>query len=335
MMRALVIHPGALGDVLQAVPSLRALGADTRAAFCGQPRLAALLAGTGVVGTALSFDAFGLEALFTDEPAPPALAERIGAFDRVVSWFGSRDPRYPARLASLVSGPRAGARSCIVAPPVPLAARPVWRHLLDTLSSPGEPAPPRAWPDDPALRQPLAVPAEWRREARVALDRLGISRGPALVVHPGAGGHAKLVDPALLATAVERLVRARGTAAPGAGPLEVVIHQGPADREPVERLAALLRWPAAVLREPALPLLAAVLAQAGGYLAGDSGVSHLAAAVGAPSAILMSRDTRARWTPWSATARVVAVDGGDPAAGEVAAAALLPRLAGRPRAAAP
>ena len=49
----LAIHPGALGDVLQAVPALRALrslGRGASVTFAGQPRLAHLLAGGGAVG---------------------------------------------------------------------------------------------------------------------------------------------------------------------------------------------------------------------------------------------------------------------------------------------
>ena len=95
--RLLVIHPGALGDVLQAVPALRALrgnAGDGQVSLAAQPRLARLLAGAGVVDEALSFDALGLSALFADDPVPPALAARLGGFDAVVSWFGARVPSY-------------------------------------------------------------------------------------------------------------------------------------------------------------------------------------------------------------------------------------------------
>jgi ADP-heptose:LPS heptosyltransferase len=328
MTRTLVIHPGALGDVLQTVPALRALGPDARVAFCGQPRLAALLAGVGAAGEALSFDSYGLEALFTDEPAPPALAERLSGFHRVVSWFGSRDDRYPERLRSLVP-------SCVVALPVPEAPEPVWMHLLATLRLLDHPAvrPPLRWTDDRALRAPLAVPARWRQEARRTLDALGVPGAASLlVVHPGAGGRSKRVAPAVLAAAVERAVRQRPISPMASrGELRVLVHQGPADREAVERLAALLEPPAATLLEPSLPLLAGVLSLADVYLGGDSGVSHLAAAVGTPSAIVFPPSTRERWTPWSATARVITPDDArDPVATPVTEA-LLDMLASRRR----
>jgi hypothetical protein len=45
----LVIHPGALGDVLQAVPALRGLRPLAPVTFVGQPRLGRLLVELAVV----------------------------------------------------------------------------------------------------------------------------------------------------------------------------------------------------------------------------------------------------------------------------------------------
>src|SRR2546425_246251 len=117
-MRTLVIHPGALGDVLQAVPALRALGRAGSVTLAGQPRLAALLHGFGLLETAVSFDGLGLQALFTREPPPTSLLQRLTGFDRVVSWFGARDDVYRTQLRGI-------APDVIVAPPVPESSRPV------------------------------------------------------------------------------------------------------------------------------------------------------------------------------------------------------------------
>src|SRR4029453_18643810 len=101
---ALAIHPGALGDVLQAVPALRALATlygGLRVSLAAQPRLAALLAGAGVVDEALSFESLGLDNLFADAPVSAALADRLDGFHAVVSWFGGRGAPDPARPPAL------------------------------------------------------------------------------------------------------------------------------------------------------------------------------------------------------------------------------------------
>jgi ADP-heptose:LPS heptosyltransferase len=322
--RVLVLHPGALGDVLQAVPALRALGARGRVTVAGQGRLAAFLRDTGVVTEALVFDTLGLEALFTpDLPGPAALR----SFTAVVSWFGAGDDTFTRRLRAVaertvIASPTGAGDATAIGPPEPAEERvpvPVWRHLAGTVTSltraPG-----------PADLAPLAIPPGWRVEARQALAAAGVQGARCLlVIHPGAGGAWKRWPAERFARVVERLAET------GVQPL---IHQGPADRDAADDLRRLIGPRAARLVEPELPVLAAVLADAHAYLGGDSGVSHLAAAVGAPAVILYPRTTRERWEPWSpsALALTMADDPGQPA--EVARRLTAP-LAGRTGASTP
>ena len=298
----LIIHPGALGDVLQAVPALRGLRAAAPAApitFVGQPRLAHLLVELGAAQRARAFDGFGLEALFADAPTPAALADAVSDASRVVSWFGSRDETYGRRLRAIA--PRA-----LVAPPVPEDDTPVWRHLLGTLAGWNLAIPERVEPlrapllPGPLLPGPL-LPGNDAAAARTSRPRL--------VVHPGSGGDWKRWPVERFAEVIRGLGQWRN--------LEILVHQGPADAEPAQRLLALLEGEATVLLQPDLPRLAAVLGTARAYLGGDSGVSHLAAAVGAPSVVLFPPATFRRWTPWSPTAVPVELQGVD---GDVARA---------------
>ena len=281
------MHPGALGDVLQAIPALRTLGRRARITFAGQPRLARLLADTGVVERALAFDTLGLEALFSPEPLPAAVRERLSRFDLLVSWFGSRDETYAQRLRTL-------AAACVVASPVGAeSGGPVWRHLCHTIES-----------GDITAREleRLAVPDAWRRVARTHLGDLGVDPNRRLLlIHPGAGGAAKLWP-------AERFAQVIRHALTGTDDVELLVHQGPADREVVERL--LPRLDARVLRlvEPELSLLAGILADAAAYLGVDSGVSQLAAATGCRATILYPAGTFERWTPWSSTALALRAD---------------------------
>jgi len=282
-LETLVVHPGALGDVLQAVPALGALGRlGHRLSFAGQPRLGELLEGSGLVLAATSFDTFGFEALFVENPPPERLLSRLRRFQRVISWFGSKEDAYRKHLGALVP-------ESIVARPVPDHDSPltVWEHLVDTLSPWGVTV--------PTELHHLPTAERWRIAARTALMAAGADLGrPLLVAHPGAGAPWKQAPTARFARALE------GMAAHGS--FEIVLHQGPADGRAVEPLLSVLAEPAVRLVEPSLTELAGALALATAYIGSDSGVSHLAASVGTPSVILYPPETLRRWAPWSSSA---------------------------------
>jgi hypothetical protein len=272
----LAVHPGALGDVLLAIPALRALrgGSGAPLALAAQPRIGALLVALGVVAHSLDFDSLGLDALFVDDPA---CRPRLPAVERLVCWFGARDPVFTRRLTGLVT-------NAVVAPSF-VPGRPVWEHLLATLD-----APTGAW------CAPVVVPEAVRVEGLAALARAGFDGPrPWLVVHPGAGSAAKCWPAEAFARTITTLAaRAR---------VNVVVHVGPADAESAAALRRHLGAGVAWLVNPSLPALAGALAHATIYLGNDSGVSHLAAALGVPSLVLFDARHLA-WRPWWAGARV-------------------------------
>lgn len=276
-MTALVIHPGALGDVLLAVPALRALRAGGDAVtLAAQPRIGALLVALGVVDRAVAFDTLGLEALFTDAllGADAPLARHLASVTRVVCWFGARDAQFARRLRALAPG--------VMIAPATTSTTPVWEHLVRTVGG---------TPD----RAPVTVAPALMAEGRQALTAAGWDgRSRVLVAHPGAGGAAKRWPVDGFADVVEPL------------DASVVVHQGPADAEAVRAFVERARRPTLRLSDPSLPTLAGVLAIAAAYLGNDSGVSHLAASVGTPSLVLFTEPARA-WSPWSHTAHCLTI----------------------------
>ncbi len=284
------MHPGALGDVLLAVPALRALRACAGpVTLAAQPRIGELLRRLGVVDTAVAFDALGLDALFTDDAAR---RPRLPAAERVVCWLGARDPAFSRRLRALVPG-------VVIAPSVE-PGRVVWEHLLASVGAPAG-----DW------RAPIAAPAALRDlglAARVAAG--GDGPPPWLVVHPGAGSPAKQWPAEGFARAV--------TAAATRARMNVVVHPGPADAGAAARLRRHIGAGVVWLVEPSLPALAGALAHAALFLGNDSGVSHLAAALGVPSVVLF--DARhLDWRPWWPGARVLTVTLGEVTSGDLAA----------------
>lgn len=281
-MRAIVLHPGALGDVLLAVPALRALrgqAADAELVLVAQPHIGRLLAALAIVDGQVTFDTLGLEALFADDEAPARL-HRLLDGARVVSWFGRRDAGFVRRLRALAPG-------AVVSSSVPSSDDvTVWEHLASAVASPAG----VAW------REPIAVPAAMTIEGRRALAAMGRDGArPLVVLHPGAGGAAKRWAPEGFVEVAAALVDALGA--------DLVVHDGPADRDAVASVRARLRVPSVRLADPSLEILAGVLSHAALWVGNDSGVTHLAAAVGAPTLALFTRANLA-WRPWAPRARV-------------------------------
>ena len=272
----LAIHPGALGDVLLAIPALRTLRAGAEhLTLAAQPRIASLLAALDEIDEARDFESLRLDALFAATDGA-----RLPAAERIVCWFGASDAAFSRRLA--VHAAR------VTVAPSTSPPRAVWEHLLATVGEPA--APPRR--EVVRVREALVAAGD------AALRAAGVQGSRrVVVVHPGAGGAAKRWPASAFAEAVAR--------PGGRDDLEIVIHEGPADAAPVAQLAALLPS-ARVLRDPPLPALAGVLASCSGYLGNDSGVSHLAAAVGAPAVVLFAPANLA-WRPWAGQPRVATV----------------------------
>jgi hypothetical protein len=141
----------------------------------------------------------------------------------------------------------------------------------------------RALGADPAPGPPLL---HFTSEERRAADEWASRLPPRfLAVHPGSGSPTKNWPAERFAL----LVRAHG------GGLPWLLSSGPAEAELIGPLAAL---PGAVLaRDLPARVLGALLARAGLYVGNDSGVTHLAAAAGAPTLALFGPTDATTWTP--------------------------------------
>jgi ADP-heptose:LPS heptosyltransferase len=84
-----------------------------------------------------------------------------------------------------------------------------------------------------------------------------------------------------------------------------VILEGPADREPVERLLQLCSNPPIVLRDLDLLTVAGVLAQAQLFIGQDSGITHMAGLMGLRMVALFGPTDPARWAPRGSHVTVV------------------------------
>ena len=324
----LAIHPGALGDVVLLGQFLAALrqrhGAVTLVAGGAQARL---LAGLGVVDRAIDIESLALHEAFSDQPASACrLPRQIGPCRLLVSCLATGDGRAQRRLAELTR-----ASESLFLPIRPGQDWP--RHLVDLWAEQAhlgrEPRQPRTGHE---LREPRTsherreqhepkvgreqheletasgyepsvpvphwpVPQAWRRDARVELDRLGVTGRP-MVIHPGAGSPAKCWP-------LERFVELARRLAPS--PPGVVFVVGPAEVDwwGGDRIGRELGSHFPLLIAPPLERLAGLLAEAAVFVGNDSGPSHLAAAVGPPTIALFGPTSPTHFAPRGASVRVV------------------------------
>jgi len=300
--------------VLLAIPALRVLrrvSPGDPLVLAAQPRIGRLVELLGVVHRAVDFDALGLSALF--EPAsderrrewPVRCADDLRRARRVIAWIGAGEPGFVERLTALVPG-------SVVAPSVG-AGRPVWEHLVDTVGA-------SSAHREPAIRAAVEVSAQLGDEAREELVRSGWNaRDRLLIVHPGAGGRGKRWPAAGFAAVLEPVAARPGVA--------IALHRGPADSDAVAALPGALTARAIALQEPPLPLLAGMLSHATAYLGNDSGISHLAAALGVPSIVLFGAE-RLIWRPWAEHVEPVVVSPGAESAAAARVTAKLTSLLG-------
>lgn len=289
-----IVRAGALGDTLLAAPSLallRAAAPEARFTFIARAEVLPLILANSLADQVWPWELPDWGALFAAQDDVSALTERaraalVGA-EAVVVWAADSDGAVAHRLASL------GARLAIVAPAGPPVAThgdmhtAVW--LAQTLRPLGVAAP--ATCEElarltPTLRPPAtdiatveALWAGWRLPQRV------------VALHPGSGSQAKRWPAAHFAE-VARLARDAG--------YQPLLLAGEADTLALaETRAALaqLGVTAPVAHGLGVATVAALLARCSGYVGCDSGISHLAALVGAPTVAVFGPTDPARWAP--------------------------------------
>ncbi len=258
-IRVLAVHPGALGDVVLFGRLLERL--PGRATLIAGGQKADLLRTLGVVSEAMDFDSLPIPELFTDTPLEQcALPGRLGEHDVLVSCFGDGASAYGQRLSGAARVERASFLPIRPADGFAGHLLGLWAHLLGM--------------DAPALDAPgWSVPAALRRTGEDKLSAAGgAGTAGSVLLHPGSGSAEKNWPLGRYVALAAELV---------SGGWEVRWSLGPVERE--RGLVDALRdchAPGTLLPGLTLGELAGVLAASDVVVGNDSGVSHLAAAIG-------------------------------------------------------
>ena len=287
-MRLLIVHPGGIGDVLLAVPSMRGLLRRHNVMGVG-------LVASRQVGQLL-WQCHEVEQVFTLESAE--LANLVSGCDpsrspirswlrdceRAVCWMSDRDGRLAAALGSL--GVRQ--RDIVSVMTGSFQSHHQSDRFAEACGLPGL---------EPEDFRPLKLADQLREAGREWLGKIGVLGDRAyVVVHPGSGGLHKCCRPAILASTLQWLEQN------GLFPL---IIEGPADEVQVRRLQAFVPRPLQILKGGDLSVVASIIQAASLYIGHDSGITHLAAALGVPTIACFGPTDETRWGPRGSTVRVV------------------------------
>jgi heptosyltransferase-3 len=274
----LILHPGALGDIILSLPALAILRerlSNARLTLAANTDFAGAVA-SGYADRLLSLSLLPLHRLHSAESVPPEEERLWRSFDRILSWTGFREVKFTARLAQM--------HPCILAAdwkPASGEQRHVSRLFIDSL---------RPWfPVPPETPMPeIRVDSVDYQQGHDWLQEQGWSgAAPLVAIHPGAGSAAKRWGVHRFQELGQRL-RAQGG---------LLVLEGPAEEGLGQDLAEALGPDIYLARHLPLRLLAAVLRHCRFFIGNDSGIAHLAAGLGLPCVVLFGPTSPVNWAP--------------------------------------
>ena len=268
--RILVIRGGAIGDFILTLPVLAALrerfpGVEIE--VLGYPRIASLALSGGLAKAVHAIESPGLAMFFARGGSfDLEWREFFGQFAIVISYLFDPDKIFETNVKSC------GPCQFIVAQHRPDEAKPI--HASDVFLKPLEQL--TIFESDPV--------------ARLELPGLG-KRKNCLALHPGSGSESKNWPEENWRELVGHLL--------DHSPLNLLLIGGEAEGDRLQRLAN------GMPQHIPLPELALRLAKCAGYVGHDTGMTHLAAALGLPTLVLWGPSNETIWRPLGEKVRVL------------------------------
>ncbi|HEY3898180.1 MAG TPA: glycosyltransferase family 9 protein [Chthoniobacter sp.] len=290
--RILVIRGGAIGDFVLTLPAIRLLREnfpDVHLEILGYEHIVEIARGRFYADATRSIEYGPMAGFFIpNSDLSPELVEYFAGFQQVISYLFDPDAFFENNLR------RAGVKNYLAA----------YSRIDDSLHAAQQLARPleklALFLEDTAAR---LHPSEDDRQR--AVEFLGASGSPVIAIHPGSGsprknwpaGHWVSLAKWLIASAPHH---------------RLLLVGGEADDVPLSAVrAALPRDQVLLAHHLPLPHLVAILERCRLFIGHDSGISHLAAATGAPCVLLFGPTDPAVWAPANPAVKVVTAPDGD------------------------
>ncbi len=268
--RGLIIFPGALGDLLCLLPAMHVLQQrypTIEFEVMARPELARFAERRMGIVAGHSIDRREVASLFSEPGNEPQLTTQFFAnFDSIDCFFASDNERFRSSLR------RAARGEVRFYPFRPAGEGHVAECYLRAIGA-----------DTRSLNNFIELTAEDQHLAEQRLSSVGLEPHNFVLVFPGSGSARKnwpAQNFVQLAEWIEPLIR-------------VLVVLGPAE----SRLAPLFEQSVSIASNIELGELAAIAHLARCFVGNDSGVSHLAAAAGAPGVVIFGPTDPERWRP--------------------------------------
>ncbi len=280
--KILVIRGGAIGDFILTLPAIAALRQhfpDAYLEVLGYPHIAQLAVAGGLVDRVESIGARALAGFFArGGELAEELVDYFSEFDLIISYLYDPDQIFSTNVArctraQFITGPHRPSDQ-LTTPASRMYLKPLERLAIFE----ADPVPRLRMVGDPAAAGTLFPRAE------------GQGTRPTLALHPGSGSERKNWPEEKWAELLQHLINETD--------FNFLLVGGEAEGERLQRLAAALP-PARVRVAQSRPLaeLAQLLQRCTIFAGHDSGISHLAAAVGLPGVLLWGETVEEVWRP--------------------------------------
>lgn len=291
--RILVIRGGAIGDFILTLPAinlLREAFPQAHLEILGYKHIVALAEDRFYADATRSIEYGALSGFFIpNSELAPDLVEYFSSFQQIISYLYDPDGLFEGNLR------RAGVKNLLRA----FAKVDDTEHAARQLARPLQEL--ALYLEDHAAR---IFPS--KADYAASQDFLGSNDGnPVIAIHAGSGSPKKNwpVD------RWEVLGRKLAEDSPGT---RLLLIGGEADQAQIDRLSAAWRdLSVLIAHELPLPTLAAILSRVRFFIGHDTGISHLAAAVGAPCLLLFGPTDPAVWAPANPAVDVIEAPEGD------------------------